>query len=341
MDAKSLHNHISSSSAKTRLRIREENNSKNAESFFRNDDVINTEIDKEKLDQDGDGVISLMEELDGAEDAKVSAEIVEKQARSNDDTSSVTKKDEDDNNEKDSLPQATILSMDYENSSPFDFKTPQQSNTHIPQPNHQTPVEEAKPVKDNTTAIIMILLIAILIIAVAIFCAIVLGENRNTRVPANSQTSSSSADSGNNSSAPSTKNANDFTEIIGTWVPVSTQNSCLDIGAGAFVSWHAVCDDDASDNYRGQSEILHGADALNRAGINIERAARIVGLGADEVKLNNVYFITTTPDELVIDGQNSGNLEDIRTLFVLTNANEAHMHDYRNNELYILKRSAE
>ena len=341
MDAQSLHKHTVSETTKPRLRVGAKDNSEssdNSESFFRNDKLIKDEIDKEELDQNGDGVVSLMEELDSVEDAKMSADAVEEQVRLKEEQKTPAEEAED-NQEQNILPQATTLNADGESQTSFN---PEPSSDSLAQrPNHKAPVAEAKPVKDNTTAIIMILLIAILIIAVAIFCAIVLRENRGMHSATQPTSSSTTDNNDNNSSAPSSRKNDNYTMIIGTWVPTSEQKSCFNIDGNALVSWHASCDDDASDYYFGQSSIFRGSEALNRAGINIERVARMVGLSVDEIELGDVYFIVTTPEELVVDGQSANSPDGIRTLFVLTGKNEARIHDYRYNELYVVKRSSE
>ena len=340
MDAQSLHKHTVSETTKPRLRVGSKEGSDNTETFFRNEKLIKDEIDKEELDQNGDGVVSLMEELDSVEDARISAEAIEKQARSEEELTS-SQDDQKIDSEENVLPQAAILGVSGESQVKFNPDLPQSAPAPTQKTSHKTPVAEAKPVKDNTTAIIMILLIAILIIAVAIFCAVVLRENHNTHSNTQQTATSTTTTDKDEPSVTPTKNNENFAMIIGTWVPVSDQKSCFDIDGNGLVSWHASCADDASDYYFGQSNIFRGSEALNRAGINIERVARMVGLNPDEIELSDVYYIVTTPDELVIDGQSANSPEGIRALFVLTDKNEAHIHDYRYNELYISKRKTE
>ena len=179
MDAQSLHKHTVSETTKPRLRVGSKEGSDNTETFFRNEKLIKDEIDKEELDQNGDGVVSLMEELDSVEDARISAEAIEKHARSEEELTP-SQDDQKIDSEENILPQAAILDASGESQVKFNPDLPQSAPAPPQTTSHKTPVAEAKPVKDNTTAIIMIRLIAILIIAVAIFCAVVLRENHNT-----------------------------------------------------------------------------------------------------------------------------------------------------------------
>ena len=58
MDAQSLHKHTVSETTKPRLRVGSKESLDDAEAFFRNEKLIKDEIDKEELDQNGDGVVS-------------------------------------------------------------------------------------------------------------------------------------------------------------------------------------------------------------------------------------------------------------------------------------------
>ena len=212
------------------------------------------------------------------------------------------------------------------------------ASSPMPQQNHQAPVEEAKPVKDNTNAIIMILLIAILLIAVAIFGVIVLSQYKDDHtVTTPVDTSKTDPDDGEDKTDKGTKY--DYSAIVGNWISASNDHKCLIIEENSTVYWYTICENTEKDHYAGKAKIVRGQDAIDLLGITKERATRKVGLSSDEVSMSNIYVLSIEPTEYVLDGEQIAKPEKINILFIYTKNNEAQAYDYNYGDIYVLKRT--
>lgn len=343
MDAKSLHNHNTPSSTRQRIHAKTTDEPSGSDNFFKNEEAIKSELQKEAFDQDGDGVVSLMEELNSAEDAKATADEATAELKTEDPVSIESEEEKENEKEKenDILPKAAILTMVEEKKPTFNAFSSAHASSPLPQQNRQVPIEEAKPVKDNTNAIIMILLIAILLIAVAIFSVIVLSQYRNDHAaPTSIDTSKTNPNNSNDDD--SGKDAQyDYSAIVGKWITTSNNNKCLIIKEGGEVSWYTMCKDTEKDYYVGKAKITRGQDAIDLLGITKERAMRKVGLSSDEVSLSNIYVLSIEPTEYMLDGERIAKPEKINILFIYTKDNEAQAYDYNYGDIYILNRSAD
>ena len=331
MDAQSLHNHIKSS---TKQRIHAKPSIEPKE-FDKNDEIINAEIHKEDADRDGDGVVSLIEELDNAEGAKVTAE--EATAELNPEEPEEEKEEEP--KDEDALPDASILTMKEDKPRSFNAFSSHNASAPVPQQNHQAPVEEAKPVKDNTTAIIMILLIAILVIAVAIFCVIVLGDYRKDREAVQNRTSTYVEPEKTEDETKDDDNSSDYHAIVGKWKATESKDDCYEIKSDSTMSFYSSCDNDKADYYKGSFKTLRGQSAIDSVSILKDRAARIVGVNESEIKLENIYIVSVTPDEYFVESNQSAKApSDIKLLAVVSDENELRIYDYNYAELHVLVR---
>ena len=346
MDAQSLHNHNIPSSAKQRIHAKTVDEPETSDKIFENEEETKVEPEKvesdkeepekEEFDRDGDGVVSLMEELNTAEDAKMSAEEATAEIESKSEEEDVPEPEKED----DDLPKAEILTMNEEKHPGFNAFSSAHASSPMPQQNHQAPVEEAKPVKDNTNAIIMILLIAILLIAVAIFGVIVLSQYKNDHtVSTSTETGRTDPEGDEDDTKKGTQY--DFSAIIGNWTAASNDNKCLNIKEDGEVSWYTVCDNTEKDHYAGKAKIIRGQDAIDLLGITKERATRKVGLSSDEVSLSNIYVLSIEPTEYVLAGEQIAKPEKINILFIYTKDDEAQAYDYNYGDIYVLKRTVE
>ncbi len=337
MDAQSLHNNNTPSSVKQRIHAKSTSEPEKSNTFFKNEEVIKSELEKEEFDRDGDGVISLMEELSSVEDAKATADEAAAKLKPAEENVSEPEK----NNDENDLPKAEILTMTKEKHPSFNAFSSAHASSPMPQQNRQAPIEEAKPVKDNTNAIIMILLIAILLIAVAIFGAIVLSQYRNEHAVA-TPIGTSKTDSDDNDSDNTKKGTQyDYSAIIGNWATASNDRKCLIIKEDGEVSWYTTCENAENDHYAGKAKIIRGQDAIDLLGITKERATRKVGLSSDEVGLSNIYVLSVEPTEYVLDGKQIAKPEKINILFIYTKDNEAQAYDYNYGDIYVLSRAVE
>ena len=333
MDAQSLHNHNTPSSTKQRIYAKTADEPETSKNFFKNEEAIKTELGKEKFDKDGNGVVTLMEELKSAEDAKVTAEEATAEVQSESEENGVQEPGKE-NEEDDGLPKAEILTMTEEKRPSFNAFSSAHASSPMPQQNHQAPVEEAKPFKDNTNAIIMILLIAILLIAVAIFGVIVLSQYKNDHtVSAPVETNKTDSEDGGDDKKKGTQY--DFSAIVGKWTATSNDNKCLNISEDGEVSWYTICENTEKDHYAGKAKIIRGQDAIDLLGITKERATRKVGLSSDEVSLSNIYVLSIEPTEYVLDGEQIAKPEKINILFISTKDNEAQAYDYNYGDIYV------
>ena len=334
MDAQSLHKHIQSST-KQRFGAKPADDSEKTQ-VFKNEEAIKSELHKEEFDHDGDGMVSLMEELESVDSVK---EVAEKAAEKIN-TESEKSEPEDEKPEKadDEMPQAAILTMHEEKRPTFNAFSSHHASAPVPQQNRHAPVEEAKPVKDNTNAIIMILLIAILVIAVAIFAIIVLGE-RHQNLEGSSQVRDTLVITEDDEDKEEDKTKEfkyDFSALVGEWGIVGKEKSCLVVDKNSDVSWYQVCNDEDSDHYSGSAKIVSGQDAVDQLGITVERVSRMVGVTESKITVDNVYAITIKPSEYVVDGSDSAKTPDeIRLLVVKTEDGELNVYNYHYGELNI------
>ncbi|MCR5572202.1 MAG: hypothetical protein K6F57_00290 [Candidatus Saccharibacteria bacterium] len=333
MDAQSLHKHIQSST-KQRIHAKPADNFSNPQAF-KNDEAIKSELHKEEFDRNGDGVVSLMEELSSIDSVRETANLAAEKLNSEQDK----KEEQDINPEKndEALPRAAILTMHEEKRPGFNAFSSHHASAPAPRQNHQAPVEEAKPVKDNTNAIIMILLIAILIIAVAIFGAIVLGEHRRDQEANQARSSLDVTDNNQKQEEEKPKEFEyDFTLIVGKWDVLGDNKACLEISKDSKVTWYQDCDNTKADYFSGQANIVSGQDAIDKLGITAERAARMVGVAETKVSVDRIFAITVTPEEYVIEGNSSAQKpEEIKLLVVKTDDNEINVYDYHYGQLSI------
>ena len=336
MDAQSFHKKNTPSTTTSRLHARW---ASAPDELSEEDVIVASDPDLELDERNPNSVVTLMDELGNAEDAKATAD----EATANFDSSpnvdenpwTAKKKDDD------PLPQAAILTMTEEKRPSFNAFSSIHASAPVPRQNRQSPVAEAKPVKDNANAIIMILLIAILVIAVAIFGVIVLYEHRHDHDEPTPAVIDENAGKDDKDDAENEPNSSySFDDIIGNWIPASNAKACLRIEADKKVSWYTSCDSNQSkDYYVGKSEIIRGQDAIDLLGITKERAARKVGLSNDELQLDNIYVLSTTPEQYVLDGKEIAKPEKINLLFVYTKDGDAQAYDYNFGELYVLSKS--
>ena len=326
MDAQSLHKHIEGST-KQRIHAKSTDDSKQ---LFKNEEAIKSELHKEEFDHDGDGVVSLMEELESVDSVK---EVAEEAA------AKLESKTEDDPEEKveeknDSLPQAEILTMHEEKKPSFNAFSSHHASAPVPRQNSQAPIEEAKPVKDNTNAIILILLIAILIIAVAIFGVVVLGDYNRRGKEANQ---SREAVSGTVEGIAVDDSDDDYSSIVGKWRNIAEESSsCLVVYEDGDVSWYNECDNNSGDHYSGDADFTSDQNAIDDLGITKERAARMLGISESELKLENTFVIKVYPGDYSVNGNSSQMPSEIKLLVTKSTEHEINVYDYRYGELSIL-----
>ncbi|MBP5656628.1 hypothetical protein J6X15_03530 [Candidatus Saccharibacteria bacterium] len=334
MDAQSLHNHIQSST-KQRIHAKSVDDPLKTQSF-KNEEAIKSELHKEEFDHDGDGMVSLMEELDSIDSVK---EVAEKAAEKiNADTKKPDLEDDNSDQPEDEIPHAAILTMHEEKRPSLNAFSSHHASAPVPQQNRHAPVEEAKPVKDNTNAIIMILLIAILVIAVAIFAIIVLGERRkDSEVGSQIRETLNITKEDEETEKEETKKFDyDFSALVGKWEIVGGEKSCLEVSAESIVSWHQKCDSKDGDYYSGEAKIVSGQDAVDQLGITVERASRMVGVTESKISVSDVFAITIIPDEYVIGGSTSAKKpNEIKLLVVKTQDGEINVYNYHYGELSI------
>ena len=334
MDAQSLHKHIQSST-KQRFGAKPADDSKKTQ-VFKNEEAIKSELHKEEFDHDGDGMVSLMEELESVDSVKEVAEKVAEKINAESEKS----EPEDEKPEKtdDEMPQAAILTMQEEKRPTFNAFSSHHASAPVPQQNRHAPVEEAKPVKDNTNAIIMILLIAILVIAVAIFAIIVLGERRQN-LEGSSQVRDTLVitEEDENKDEEKTKEFKyDFSALVGEWSIIGKEKSCLVVDESSNVTWYQVCNDKDDDYYYGSAEIMSGQDAVDQLGITVERVSRMVGVTESELSTKDIFAITVKPSEYRVEGSDSAKKpEEIKLLVVKTKDGELNVYNYHYGELNI------
>ena len=334
MDAQSLHKQIQGS---TKQRIHtESSDSLSSPQLFKNEDTIKSELHKEEFDHDGDGIVSLMEELSSVDSVKETANRVAEQlnnGQKNEEPISEPKNDEN-------LPQAAILTMHQEATPSFNAFSSHHASAPVPRQNRQAPIAEAKPVKDNTNAIIMILLIAILIIAVAIFGVIVAGERRKDQEQAANQSRSALSITDNSQKQQEEEQAKkyeyDFSKIVGKWTALGDNAACINISKDSKIVWYQKCDSTKDDYYSGTANIISGQDAIDGLGITAKRVARMVGIAEAKVSINRVFAITVTPDEYFVqDNVSAQKPKEIKLLVVKTDDGEINIYDYHYGQLSI------
>ena len=334
MDAQSLHKQIQSST-KQRIHAKPSDGLSDQQSF-KNEDAIKSELHKEEFDHDGDGIVSLMEELSSIDSVKEAANRVAEQLngeQKNEEPISEPKNDEN-------LPQAAILTMHQEATPSFNAFSSHHASAPVPRQNRQAPIAEAKPVKDNTNAIIMILLIAILIIAVAIFGVIVAGERRKDQEQAANQSRSALSITDNSQKQQEEEQAKkyeyDFSKIVGKWTALGDNAACINISKDSKVVWYQKCDSTKDDYYSGTANIISGQDAIDGLGITAKRVARMVGIAEAKVSINRVFAITVTPDEYFVqDNVSAQKPKEIKLLVVKTDDGEINIYDYHYGQLSI------
>ena len=341
MDAGSLHKHIESS---TRSRIHAKMASGSPTTpTFRNDGIVKAELHREELDYNGDGIVTLIEELDGIDNARGNMNSATEETEQANPQELVPPPEQDDDAHEygDTLPQASILSLKESHRRSFNPFSSRYASAPIPRHNRYAPVEEVKPVRDNANAIIMILLIAILIIAVAIFSVIIAGDYRKARETDQIQDSINTND--NASSKIDENEAEtpeyDFDSVIGKWRAVEGGDSCITISAKNKVSWVQDCNNQTGDSFSGEASIISGQDAIDKLSITKERAARTVGVAIDELSLEQTFAIIVKPDKYVVGGnEKTQKPSEIRLLLVETEDGKIHIYNYLYAELGIYSR---
>ena len=327
MDAQSLHKHIEGS---TKQRIHAKPND-DPEQTPNNEETTESELHGEELDHESNDIVAPVEESENVDSPEEATEEATDKSESESESDESSKDEPEEKDE--SAPKAEILTMHEEKRPGFNAFSSHHASAPVPRQNNQAPIEEAKPVKDNTNAIILILLIAILIIAVAIFGVVVLGDYKKEH----SASQNREATSGAVDTTEATESGYDFSAIVGEWHNIAEDsNSCIVILEDGNVSWYNDCNDEGGDHYTGDAGFISGQDAIDDLGVTKERAARMLGVSEADLDLDNTFAIKIYPEEYTINGNSQKNPSEIKLLVTKPVEHEMNVYDYRFAELLIL-----
>jgi len=334
MDAQSLHKHIESSTkqrihAKTGDQEKDFDKKDSTQVDFNQEEIDHSanDVPEESKNDDQLGDTVNTENTKDTEDAKDLEEKQEIEKSSNDNEIEAT---------NDSSSQAEILTMhEEEKSVGFNAFSSRHASAPMPRQNSQSPIEEAKPVKDNANAIVMILLITVLAIAVAVFCIIVLGNNSKTGQKQVSSQASTTIEDGADEEPSTTKQPiYDYSAIVGQWNdPNDETGPCITISEAGSVSWNKKCGNNNDDHFSGEAEFINGQDVVSDLGITKKQAARILGVNEEKLNLNNTFIVKVHPDKYYINNNSSYSPSEVKLLITKTSAFEIKIYDYRYGSL--------
>ena len=335
MDANKLHRQIESP-ARTRIRASATNHGASSAPAHRDDGAIKAELHREELDYNGDGIVTLMEELDGAN-------VVKKDIQENRDEFRNDNAPANDGKQGtiDPLPRAAILSMEEDRRRSFNPFSSHYASAPIPRQNRRVLVKEAKPVRDNANAIIMLLLVAILIVAVAIFSVVVAKDYQKAH--------NTSEQSPNTTKDESVKDKeddevepieHDFDPIAGRWEAVGNTGSCIVLDKEGLFLWLSDCGAQKGDSFSGNAAIYNGQEALDKLSISKERAARTAGIAVEKLDLSQTFAIIVKPKTFsVVGDEKVQKPSEIKLLVVETKDDEINVYNYQFAELGIYSRT--